>query len=162
MKNKSSKLSLVFMMVIGLNGLHAQMANNAIAENKISNETSLNYSALLDYATIVSDTNISESTVAQPAYQILDVTGITDSKGLNINLFSDSNSTNDNLILKVDNLTQGNFYYQINDFDGQFIECKKLGKSETAINLGNLVATTYLLKVMDNIKSIKIFKIIKS
>jgi hypothetical protein len=56
----------------------------------------------------------------------------------------------------VDNLS-----YQLYDMNGKLLQNRKVDGNETVITMGNLVPSTYFLKVTDNQKEVKTFKIIK-
>jgi len=51
--------------------------------------------------------------------------------------------------------------YRLYDMNGNLLEKKKLTGKETAISMEKLLPASYFLKITDNQKEIKIFKIIK-
>ena len=65
-----------------------------------------------------------------------------------------------NLIVK--NYALENLNYQLFDINGRIIEEKKVLNQETTINLEGYANAIYILKLNDNKKEIKTFKIIKN
>ena len=65
-----------------------------------------------------------------------------------------------NLIVK--NYALENLNYQLFDINGRIIEANKVFNEETTINLEGLANAIYLLKLNDNKKEVKTFKIIKN
>ena len=67
--------------------------------------------------------------------------------------------------LKIDSYESFNIEsmsYQLVDLNGKEIANQKIDTSETQISLENLAAAIYFLKVSENNKTIKTFKIIKN
>jgi len=64
--------------------------------------------------------------------------------------------------LKIENYDNTNLSYQLFDISGKLLETKKLESNETSIVMNNLVKTTYFLRVIENNKEVKTFKIIKN
>ena len=110
--------------------------------------------------------------VQQP-YEISVVTGIPEAKGINLSVSAYPNPVTDYLILKIDNNYVQTMYassqqelsqlrYQIIDIDGKIIKTDNIIAIETKINTENLVQGNYFLRLIDNNKAIKVFKIIKT
>ena len=71
------------------------------------------------------------------------------------------NPTTDYLILKVGTLRLTTLNFQLFDMNGKIIESNKLESNETSIRMNNLIPSTYFLKLVENNKEVKVFKIIK-
>ena len=102
--------------------------------------------------------------VQQP-FEISVVTGIEQAKNINLICSAYPNPTTDYLILKVDastTLSIQSMSYQLFDINGKLLENKKIEGNKTSIVMGNLVPAIYFLKVFDNNKEVKTFKIIKN
>jgi hypothetical protein len=56
---------------------------------------------------------------------------------------------------------KGKQFYQLYDIQGRILKQNRINQNETQINLNNLTASIYLLKVYDNNKVLKTFKILK-
>jgi hypothetical protein len=55
-----------------------------------------------------------------------------------------------------------NLFYQLYDMSGKLLEYKMVKENETIIVMSQLVPATYFLKVIQNTKEVKSFKIIKN
>jgi hypothetical protein len=65
-------------------------------------------------------------------------------------------------MLKVENYDKENLSYKLFDANGKLLDNKKVTGNETTISMANLFPAVYFLKVIDNQKEIKTFKIIKN
>ena len=65
------------------------------------------------------------------------------------------------LILKADNSKQGIREYELYDAKGSLKRSKQIAESETLIDMSDFQSATYILKVIDEGKVVKSFKIIK-
>ena len=80
---------------------------------------------------------------------------------INLNVSTYPNPTTDFLLLKVEYEDLKKLSYQLYDTNGKLLESKKLIGDETNIDMSNLLAATYFLKVTQKNKELKTFKIIK-
>lgn len=99
--------------------------------------------------------------VQQP-YEIFTVTSTDDLKDLKINLSAFPNPTFDNLTLMIESASATNLSYQLFDINGKLLATQKLDGVENKIAMNNYVASTYFIKITENSKIIKTFKIIKN
>ena len=104
--------------------------------------------------------NIVAQGVQQP-FEISVVTGIPEAKGISLNILAYPNPTTDYLTVKVENYETTNLQYQVFDINGKLLQIVKATGNETLITTSNLVPANYFVKVLDNKKEIKVFKIIK-
>lgn len=74
------------------------------------------------------------------------------------------NPTNEfvKLILDTERSRSVKTIYQLYDLSGKLIESKIISSNETKINMQSLKASTYFLKVEQNEKELKTFKIVKN
>ena len=72
------------------------------------------------------------------------------------------NPAKDFLTLKVENPDNENLFYQLYDNSGKLLATKKLRGNEIRIDMSSLIPATYFLKVKDNNKDVKTFKIVKN
>jgi len=72
------------------------------------------------------------------------------------------NPTVDILKLRIGNFQFYNLYYQLYDMLGRLIESKRILNKETLITTTPLAQAAYLLKITDNKKAFKTFKIVKN
>jgi hypothetical protein len=99
--------------------------------------------------------------VQQP-FEISVVTGIEEAKDINLVCSAFPNPATDNVKLKAENYETENLTYQLYDIRGNLLENKKIEGNETSIVISNLVLGIYFLKVSNNNKEVKTFKIIKN
>lgn len=86
-------------------------------------------------------------------------TDITDGKGYDCLIMAFPNPAKEFVIIKVEKYT--GLFYVIYDINGVLLERKEIVGSESQINLENLNPSIYMLKIFNNEKEVKAFKIIK-
>lgn len=162
MKHKKVKLSVILLLGLGLTGLQAQEAIPASGGNASGSGGAVSYSVgQLVYTTNTGTSGFVAQGVQQP-YEILVATGIEEVKGITLQCSAYPNPATDYVKLKVENYETENLTYRLYDINGKLLESKKVDGSETSINMETLVPATYFLKVIDNNKEVKTFKIIKN
>jgi len=101
--------------------------------------------------------------VQQP-FEISIVTGIENGTEVQIECFAYPNPLKDHLTLKIDASTINSYEsmeFHLYDLNGVLLENKKLDGAETFISMTKYAPATYLLRITESQKEIKIFKIIK-
>jgi hypothetical protein len=161
MQRKKVILSVCFLFYLGLTGLLAQETINAAGGNVSSSQGSVSYSLGQVVYTANSGVNGTALQGVQQPFEISTVTGIKEADII-LQCFAYPNPTNDYLKLKIVNYSPEKLFYQLYDINGKLLENKKIADCETIISMDNLVAGTYLLKVTDNQKEVKVFSIIKN
>jgi Secretion system C-terminal sorting domain len=162
MKQKKARLCAALLLVMGLTGLHAQQAIPVAGGNASGSGGSVSYSVGQVVYTTNTGTNGSVAQGVQQPFEISVITGLEQANWINVICSVYPNPTADFLTLKVENYDKENLSYQLYDINGKLLENKKLNGTETGIVMSNLVPATYFLKVTQNTKEVKIFKIIKS
>lgn len=162
MKCKKLKLSAVLLLSLGLTGLQAQEAIPATGGNASGGGGSVSYSVGQVVYTTNTGTNGSVAQGVQQPYEISVVTGIEQAKGINLICSAYPNPTTDFLTLKVDGDVKTQYIASLYDINGKLLKSKKIVGNETSINMSNLVPATYFIKVSNNNKELKTFKIIKN
>jgi hypothetical protein len=99
--------------------------------------------------------------VQQP-YEILIISGVEEAKNILLECSAFPNPVTEFLKLKIDNYKSENLSYQLYNMNGKLLKSKKVEGNEIIILMENFAPSTYFLKVTDNNKEIKIFKIIKN
>lgn len=99
--------------------------------------------------------------VQQP-YEISVITGIEEANGINLLVSAYPNPATDYVKLKVENYKIEKLNFKLYDWNGKLLESKKVESNETGIDLSKLSPASYILKVIEGNKEIKIFKIIKN
>jgi hypothetical protein len=160
MKIKKVKLCALLLSGFALTSAQAQVASDASGGDAFGILGAVSYSVgQVVYTTITGTTGSVAPGIQQP-YEIYSI-GIEETgKQILLTVFPDP--VKDFLTLKVENLDNENFFYQLYNITGKRLANKKLGGNETSIDMSNLIPATYFLKVIDNNKEVKTFKIIKN
>jgi len=160
MLHKKLKLSTVLLLVIGLTGLQAQQVVTSSGGNASGSGGSASYSV----GQIVYTTNTAEGSVAQGVqqpYEISVVTGIEEALDISLEIMVYPNPTTDFIRLKIEIYDVENLRYRLYDINASLLQDNKIEGQETNIVMSYYSSGTYFLKVIDNQKAIKTFKIIK-
>jgi Secretion system C-terminal sorting domain len=112
------------------------------------------------YSTISGTNGIVAQGVQQP-YEISVVTAIEEAKDISVDMVVYPNPATDFVKLKIKNYEVENLRYQLYDIIGSLLLSNKVEGNETSIVMSSYASATYFLKVSDNNKVIKTFKIIK-
>ncbi|MES2394717.1 MAG: T9SS type A sorting domain-containing protein [Bacteroidota bacterium] len=162
MQHKKTILSVILFLAIGLSGGYAQKTILASGGNTSGTDGSVSYSVGQVVYTTVGGTNGSVAQGVQQPYEISVVSGIAEAIAVSLLCSAYPNPTIDHVKLKIDDYKIEDLNYQLYDISAKLIESKKVSAAETIISMGNLVPATYFIKVMQNNKEVKIFKIIKN
>ena len=111
------------------------------------------------YTTNTGTTGSVAQGVQQP-FEIQTVLG-ADNFNINLQLAVYPNPTTNWLQLEVRNTDFANLSYQLFDLNGRLIANQKIVNETSTLQMEQLPAAIYLLKVLDNNKEVKTFKIIK-
>ena len=106
-------------------------------------------------------TNGSVAEGVQQPYEISVVTGIEEVLGIDLVSSVFPNPTAGFLTLRVDDYLNMDLSYQLFDIGGRLLKNNKVTESETTIDMVRFSAGTYFLKIIDNNRDVKTFKIIK-
>jgi hypothetical protein len=162
MKHKELILSTLLLFSLGLAGAFAQSAMPAAGGNASGNGGSVSYSVgQVVYSTNTGASGSEVQGVQQP-YEISVITGLEEGKTISMQCSAFPNPATYYVNLKVENYKTENLAYQLYDVSGKLLENKKVDANETSIDMHDLVISTYFLKVTQNNKEIKVFKIIKN
>ena len=162
MLNKKVKLSALLLLGFGLTGLQAQEAIPATGGNGSGSGGSVSYTVGQIVYTTNTGTNGSSAQGVQQPFEISVVTGIPEAKDISLEIIVYPNPAQDFIMLKIKNYDVQNLIYQLYDNNGSLLQDNKVEGSETNIVMSNYIPAVYFLKVADNNKVIKIFKIIKN
>lgn len=156
------KLVLIALMVFAGIPILAQEAIPAAGGDVIGSGGSVSYSVgQVIYAIQKGINGFVVEGVQQP-YEISVVVGIEPARNINLICTVYPNPTTDFLTLEVDIADNENLFFQLYDMLGRLLVSKKLIDKRTTISMSNLAPATYFLKVIDNQKVVKTFKIIKN
>lgn len=159
MKHKKVKLS-VLLIGLGLTA-QAQQAVTASSGDASGNGGTSAYSIGQVVYTVCTGTNGSVAQGVQQPYEISIVLGI-DNHSINLELKAYPNPTTIFLTLNVGKAELSTLNFQLYDMSGKLIESRKIISGTETIGMKNLPSATYFLKVSNNNKEVKTFKIIKN
>jgi len=162
MRHKKLKLSAVLLLGLGLTGLQAQTSINATGGNASGSGGSASYSVGQVVYTTNTGTNGSVAQGVQQPFEISVVTAIEEAKGINLSVSAYPNPTTDYLTLEVKEYELSNLHFQLYDMSGKLLQNEKITGNQTSIVMSNLVPATYFVKVIQDNKEVKTFKIIKN
>jgi len=162
MKYKKLKLSAILLLGLGLTGLQAQESVNATGGNASGSGGSVSFSVGQVVYIINTGTNGSVAQGVQQPFEISVVTGLEEAKGINLMISAYPNPTTNYLQLQVESEKLKDLSYQLFDTNGKLLETKKIEGNQTSIIMSNLVPAIYFLKIIQNNKEVKSFKIIKN
>ncbi|RTL14859.1 MAG: T9SS type A sorting domain-containing protein [Flavobacteriaceae bacterium] len=154
------KKLLVTTLLLGLTQVNAQEA----VVNSGGNASGTNGNVSYSVGQIVYTTNTGATgSVAQGVQQPFEIQTVLGAENFNINLQLAvyPNPTTNWLQLEVKNTDFTNLSYQLFDLNGRMILNQKVTTETSTISLEQLPAAIFLLKVVNNNKEVKTFKIIK-
>jgi hypothetical protein len=162
MKNKKAKLCAILLLGLGVITAQSQLAITTSGGNASGSSGSVSYSVglMVFKTTSGSDGSVSPG-VLQP-YEIATTLELEEFQGSKLNLYAYPNPTIEFITLKADISDSNDLSYQFFDITGRLLMERKLRDTETNIHVSNYAPATYFLKVLQNNKEVKIFKIIKN
>ncbi len=179
MRHKRLTLSAVLLLGLGLTGLQAQESINTTGSNISGSGGSASYSIGQVVYTTITGTNGSAAQGVQQVFEISEVTGLKGTEDLEkleviekledikkataiiLNCTAYPNPTANYLTLDMGSYDLSNLSFQLFDINGRLIESKEIEGNKTSIRMGNLVPATYFIRVIQDNKEVKTFKIIK-
>jgi len=162
MRHKKVKLCAALLLGLGLTSLHAQEAITASGGNASGMGGSVSYSVgQIFYATTIETSGSVAEGILQP-YEISEIMGIENPKDKMFGYLVYPNPTTDNLVLKTKSTDYEQLSCELFDNAGKLLLTNKSISNETNIAMSNFGRGTYYLKVLQNQKEVKTFKIIKN
>ena len=155
--------SVLFCMIGFGSTIQAQNAIPASGGNATGSGGYVSYS--VGQVVYTTNTSITAGSVAhgvQQPFEISVLTAIEQAEDIKLICTAYPNPASDFLTLKVENYDRKSLSYKLIDSNGKLLESKKVTGIETTISMANLLPNLYFLKVIDNQKEIKTFKIIKT
>ena len=167
LKNRKIKterigIILLFTFIFLISVIQAQEVIPASGGNATGSGGKVSYTVGQVVYKTNSGTNGSVAEGVQQPFEISEIIGIKEAKDINLICTAYPNPTNDFFNLKVENYNIENLSYQLFEISGKLIEKKKISSKETIISSINLVSGVYFLKIIDDSKEIKTFKIVKN
>jgi len=156
------KLSVLLLVFVSLPVLRAQQANPATVGQAAGSGGTVCYTVgQVFYLTHSAATGSIAQGIQQP-YEISVLSGIQEVPGITLTCSVYPNPVSDLLILRMESDDLNKLSALLFDMNGKLIETTKIRSQETELMMGHRVAGTYFLKVVQNQKGVKSFKIIKN
>jgi hypothetical protein len=160
MNIKKIKIVVLFLLSFGLLTARAQQTTTATGGDASGSGGTVAYSIGQILYTTNTGTNGSVAQGVQQSYIISIVLGIEDNS-IKLELTAYPNPTTNFLTLNVGKAELSTLRFQLYDISGKLIESRKIVSSTETIGMENLPSAIYFLKVVNNNKEVKTFKIIK-
>ena len=157
---QKTKIVVLFLLVLGLLTAQAQVAVIVAGGDASGSLGTVAYSiGQIVYTTNMGTNGLVAQGVQQP-YTISVVLGIEDNS-IQLNFTAYPNPTINFLTLNVGNAELSTLNFLLYDLSGKLIESRKILSSTETISMENLPTALYFLRVTNNDKEVKTFKIIK-
>ena len=153
-------LSLLIQLLITQVGIYSQTAVPASGGNvsDIGGTVSFTVGEVV-YTKISNNNGIVSQGVQQP-YEIFTV-GIEDGINENISLSVFPNPSENELNLQIDDSDFSKYSYQLSDLLGKILDSQNISSNRTLLNLTDYPSAPYFVKILQENKVVKIFKITK-
>ena len=162
------KLSFsLFLVCVSISVIMAQQVIPATGGDAVGSGGTVSYTVGQTFYTFTQGSNVSLAEGVQQAFEISELTGIDDVKGISLVCSVYPNPTIDVLTLKIAGDIQAGFIAFLYDNSGKLLENIKIETNETAIPMQDLANSIYFLKIVQtehapSVRFIKTFKIIKN
>lgn len=154
------KKLLISILVISAFKVNAQETTTSSGGNATGTNGNISYTIGQTIYTTNTGTSGSVAQGVQQPFEIQAVLGI-DNFNINLQMAVFPNPTTNWLQLDIKNYGFEKLNYQIFDINGKLILQSIISAETTTISMENLSTNIYLLKVLNNNKEVKTFKIIK-
>jgi hypothetical protein len=163
MTRKRLKLSIILLLGLGFTpGALAQEAKPASGGDASGSGGSVSYTVGQVLYTTNTGTKGSVAEGVQQPYEVSVLVGIEKVKDITLMCTVYPNPATDLLFLEIEIADNENLFFQLYDMLGKLLVSKKLVDIRTTIPMANLAPATYFLKVRNNQRVVKTFKIIKN
>ncbi|MBN2778875.1 MAG: T9SS type A sorting domain-containing protein [Bacteroidales bacterium] len=161
MRQITLKIISVTLLGLVLTGLKAQESVTSTGGNVTGSGGSVSYSVgQIAYQTYTGTSGSLSEGVLQP-YEISVISEIKEATGIGLLVLAYPNPTTDLLILEVNEFELSNFNFQLFDIKGKLLNSDRITSNKTSILTENLSPATYIVKVFQDNKVVKTFKVIK-
>lgn len=156
------KVLISFCLFAFVTTIQAQNSFPAAGGNATGAGGSLSYTIGQVVYTTTTGSNGSLTQGVQLPFEISVVTAIAETSGITLTMSVYPNPANGFITLKIESYDTKNLSYMLSDMNGMLLQNNPVPGNETRIQLGSILPGTYILKVIENKKEIKTFKIIKN
>jgi hypothetical protein len=160
---KHAKSFLCFLLLSGFSiTMHAQSTIHAIGGNASGSGGSVSYTVGQILYSTISGSNGTVVQGVQQSYEISVVTAIGKTEDINLKCLVYPNPTVGITKLVFESPDFENLRLRLYDINGVLLQDKRIESRETEISMERLSSSIYLLKLINNNKELKLFKIVKN
>ena len=162
-KSKLEQVMQIALLVLLIPTLNTYAQEAVVASGGDASGTGGSISYSVGQVTYTTNTGTGGSVMAgvEQPYEISVPTALENTEDILLELSAYPNPTTDVLTLRTGERDIENISYRLFDMNGKLIKAGKLTGSETPVNMQSLAPSVYFIKVIQNDKEIKTFKIIK-
>jgi len=162
-KSKLVQVMQIVLLIILFPTLNtnAQEAITTAGGNASGTGGSVSYSVGQVVYTTITGTGGSVAAGVQQPYEISVTTAIENTKDILLEFSAYPNPTTEVLKLRTGKRDFESISYRLFDMNGKLIKAGRITDPETSVDMQNLAPSVYFIKVIQNDKEIKTFKIIK-
>ena len=158
---------ILFIIMCSMTVVQAQQTTASTGGDAKGSGGSISYTVGQTFYNFNLGTNNSVAEGVQQAFEISEITGIDDVKGISLVCSVYPNPTIDVLTLKIDGDIQAGYIAFLYDNSGKLLKNIKIETNETTIPMQDLANSIYYLKIVQTrhasaLRFIKTFKIIKN
>lgn len=154
--------SIAFVAILGMSSLMSQEAIPVTGGEAFGSGGSVSFSiGQTFFSSHLHDSGIVTEGVQQP-YELFIITNIDEIDGIELLMSAYPNPVNDLLNLKVEKAHQEEMSWQLYNMAGTLIDSGRITSTITDISMLDKKTSVYFLKVIQNNREIKTFKIIKN
>ena len=160
MMNQKNTIIYVVFMLLCLGGLHSQESPTAAGGEATGTGGSASYSVGQVVYTSATGTTGSVAQGVQQPFEISTIVGVEE-RSIHLEMMVYPNPTTDFLRLEVETQALKGLSFQLFDMHGKLLKNNSLTNNSTKIKMEEFAEATYILKITDNNKIVKSYKIIK-
>lgn len=161
MRMKSSNLLFVLLLAFSMAGIKAQDAIPATGGAASGDGGTVSYTlGQVSYSTFTGSGGVISEGVQQP-YEIYEITGVHTAPGITLQCIVFPNPVTDHVKLKIDDRPVAGLTYQLYNLQGRLLDSRQIEGPVTLIPMTHLGSETYLIRITDHKKELKVFKIVK-
>lgn len=162
MRQINNFLIITAALILDIAILNAQETVSSAGGNASGRAGSVSYTIGQLVFSYYSGTNGSIVQGVQQPYEISVLTSVEDPEIKTIDCIVYPNPASDIIKLSISTPDLSNMHFRLYDVKGVLLQEMKVDNEETEISLSRLAPSTYILRVLRNMKELKTFKIIKN
>lgn len=161
-KSKVLGMATLLTFILPISTLSAQENVNTTGAYASGSGGSISYSVgQVTYKTYTGSNGSVAEGIQQP-YEFWIITAIEEANDINLTFSVFPNPTSNYLLLIINESNISDLSYQLYEMQGKLLQSKKIKGNQTSIDMSNLAPAIYFVKINQDKKEIKTFKIIKN